>query len=131
MASTVNTRFRQFLPGAGFDSAGNAVQGKTRVVGHVNVSSYNGGGESLTPRDIGLTNIDSITLRVRNQVPGADGKHVIEASYAADSQQFYLVNVGVTTATGAAVRTHFSLGSSNEVVEFVAEGDSAHNVELT
>ena len=126
MASDVKIRFRSFLPGGGFDASGNAKQGKTRVVGLVDVTSYaGGGGESLAPVDIGLSTIDSISLRPVNEVPGGDGKSKREAVYAADSETFYLLNV---TAAGA--RTHEAAAAAIEV-EFDAFGDSAHDVELT
>lgn len=126
MAKSIKTRFRKFLPGAGFDSNGSPVQGKTRVVGLVDVTSYTGGaGEPLTPRDLGLTAIDALTLRVKNEVPGGDGKHSREAVYADDTERFYLVNVNA-----AGSRTHFA-GAATAEVEFDAFGDSAHDVELT
>lgn len=126
MASDVYVRFRSFLPGAGFDSSGNNKQGKTRVVGMVDVTSYaGGGGESLAPVDLGLTTIDFLAMRPVNEVPGGDGKHKREAVYAADSDKFYLINVDA-----AGSRTHESAATAMEV-EFVAEGDSAHDVELT
>lgn len=126
MASDVYIRFRQSLPGVGFDSSGNAKQGKTRVVGRIGVTSYaGGGGEALAAQDVGLTTIDTIYLRPLHEVPGGDGKHKREAVYAADSERFYLVNVDA-----AGSRTH-EAATTAMTVEFVAEGDSAHDVELT
>lgn len=126
MASDIKKRFSSFLPGGGFDSAGNPKQGKTRVVGLIDVTSYaGGGGESLSAIDVGLSTIDSIKLRPVNEVPGGDGKHKREAVYASDSNTFYLLNVDA-----AGSRTHEAAAAAIEV-EFVVEGDSAHDVELT
>lgn len=125
MTKSIKPRFKRFLPGSGYDSNGSPVQGKTHVVGLCDVTSYDGaGGESLTPRDIGLTNIDSLTLRPVNEVPGGDGKHKREAVYASDSETFYLINVDA-----AGSRTHLASASAVEV-EYDATGDSAHDVEL-
>ena len=63
MANDVKIRFRSFLPGAGFDSAGNPKQGKTRVVGQVAVTSY-ASGESLSAQDVGLSSIDFMELKL-------------------------------------------------------------------
>ena len=126
MAKSVKPRFRRYLPGGGFDSNGSQVQGKTQIVGLVDVTSYTGGsGEPLTPRDLGLTAIDSLTLRPVNEVPGGDGKHKREAVYATDTETFYLINVDA-----AGDRTHEAVAAAIEV-EFDVTGDSAHDVELT
>jgi hypothetical protein len=126
MANDVKIRFRDYLPGAGVDSAGAAKQGKTRVVGRIDVTSYRGGGgELLPPIELGLSALDSLHLRVINQVTGADGTTIQEAVYADDSETFYLVDVD-----DAGARTHVAAAEA-VVVEFDAFGDSAHDVELT
>jgi hypothetical protein len=129
MATDVKIRFRSFLPGGGFDSSGNAKQGKTRVVGEVDVTSYDGGeGEPLKPVDVGLNAIDAITLRNAEEISGglsggdASRRGVV---YAKGSGHFYLF-----TTDGAGTITPLASGGT-ETIEFVAEGDSAHDVELT
>lgn len=72
-----------------------------------------------------MQGIDTLRLRVRNQVPGGDGKHSREAVYADDTERFYLVDVDA-----AGDRTHFA-ASATATVEFDAFGDSANDVELT
>lgn len=130
MAKNVKVRFKSFLPGAGFDSAGAATQGKTRVVGTVTVTSYGGdGGESLSAIDIGLTTIDSIHLRVREEIGGNDSAPQRTVVYATASGHFYLHTLdgaGDGTLEGATVAT-----AATETLEFDALGDSASNVELT
>ena len=128
MSKTVTTRFKQFLPGAGRDSAGNPVQGKTRVVGKLDITSYSGGeGEPVSARDLGLTNIDAVSFRVEEEIAGAlTGGDAArrQASYAKGSGHLYLYTVdGAGTISPVAT-------SGTESVEFVAEGDSAEDVEL-
>lgn len=122
MARTVKPTFKQWIPGAGRTPGGVPVQGKTRVVGRISVSSYVKG-ESLTPADVGLSAIDSIQLKVREQVSG-DALHVREVAYSPSAQQFYLFHRDDDgDVTGYAV-------AATEEIEFVAEGDSALDVEL-
>lgn len=125
MASDVKVRFRSFLPGAGQDSAGNPKQGKTRVVGEIDVTSYERGEEALTAADVGLTAIDSITLRVANESGDTSGANKREARYDKSVGQFYLVDL-----SQAGVPTEYA-NAATETIEFVAEGDSAGDVELT
>lgn len=125
MASDVKIRFRKFLPGAGYSSAGAAKQGKTRIVGQISVTSYTSGGEALAPVDVGLTTIDAISLRVSDEVAsdGAQFRRVV--LYNQTNDLFYLAYVqedGVVDEYADA---------ATETVEFIAEGDSAHDVELT
>jgi hypothetical protein len=126
MANDVRVRFKSFLPGAGFDSSGGAKQGKTRVVGTVTVTSYNGeSGEPLSAVDVGLSTIDSITLRVREEYNTGSGT-VRTAPYSTSTGQFYLQTTLMTTGAISKVAT-----AATETLEFVAEGDSANDVELT
>ena len=127
MAHDVKPRFTAFLPGSGFDSGGNPVQGKTRVVGLIDVTSSSGSaGESLDAIDVGLITIDAITLRPVDEVPGTSGGTVKrEAVYSATTETFYLVEID-----GAGARTFVTSGTAVPV-EFVADGDGSGNVELT
>ena len=125
MASDVKPRFKSFLPGAGFDSAGNPKQGKTRVVGTVSVTSYTVGGEALSAIDVGLTALDAISLRVTDETGSTSGDRRREALYSASTGQFYLNNI-----TTAGVSAQY-LAAATEELQFVAEGDSADDVELT
>jgi hypothetical protein len=128
MARTVRETFRQYLPGAGKDVLGNPKQGKTRVVGDINVTAYAGGdGEILTSTDIGMTTIDSMTMRVGDEASGAmsgETAHTRHVVYAKSTGHFYLYTVDdAGQKTGGA-------DNSTERVEYVAEGDSAYDVEL-
>ena len=127
MAHDVKPRFTAHLPGAGFDSSGSPKQGKTRITGLIDVTSYGGAaGEALDAIAIGLSSIDAITLRPVDEVPGTSGGTVKrEAVFSVNTSTFYLVDI-----TGAGSRSFVSSGSAVEV-EFVAEGDSSHDVELT
>lgn len=132
MANNVKIRFKNFLPGAGRDSAGDPKQGKTRVVGEINVTSYGGsGGEPFSATDIGLTTIDAINLRVTEEVTGdfhhtaGDSAPRRSAVYAKDSGHFY-----VYTTNGEGVVSSY-IKTDTETLEFDAFGDSADDVELT
>ncbi len=127
MAHDVKTRFHSYLPGRGLDLNGSPVQGKTRVVGLIDVTSSSGSaGEALDAIAIGLSSIDAITLRPVDEVPGNSGGLVKrEAVFSVNTSTFYLVDI-----TGAGVRSFVSQGSAVEV-EFTAEGDSSSDVELT
>jgi len=125
MAKNVNTRFRSFLPGAGFDSSGSPKQGKTRVVGVINVTSYAGeNGEPLTARDLGLTNIDTVNLRVADAQAGDSTGVLRLVTYTKSTGHFYLY-----TQVAAGDRTQVA-AAATETVEFDAMGDSASDVEL-
>lgn len=124
MATTVKETFRQFLPGAGRDVSGQPKQGKTRVVGQLDVTSYSKGGESLKAEDIRLTKIDAINLRVREEIGSGSGQQVRQVVFSPSAEQFYLF-----------IRDHDGdfaerAAASTETVEYVAEGDSAFDVEL-
>ena len=102
MANDVKIRFRSFLPGAGFDSSGNPKQGKTRIVGEVDVTSYAGEeGEPFGATEVGLSTIDALTIRVRDQIdgsfPGAKQRDVL---YSQSTSHFYLIT---RVATGVAL----------------------------
>lgn len=127
MAHDVKTRFHSHLPGRGRDSSGDPTQGKTRVVGLIDVTSSGGAaGDALDAIALGLTAIDSITLRPVNEVPGNSGGTVKrEAVYSVGTSTFYLVDI-----SGAGARSFVASGTAVEI-EFSAEGDSAANVELT
>lgn len=122
MARIIKTRIRSALPGSGFDSAGNAKQGKRRVVGEISVTSYTSAGEKLTAADLGLSTIDFISLRHEDQAGAKEGKEARHVLYNSTSSDFYIVkNTGATVATGGATNTIF----------FSAEGDALDGTELT
>ncbi len=134
MANDVRIRFKSHLPGSGFDSAGGAKQGKTRVVGQVNVTSYGGAeGEPLSAVDLGLTTIDQISLRHRDEATGA-ASHALGAGQALIRGVIYSRTTGhfyLFTTDSNGENTGIANGNSVAVLEFVAEGDSAVDVELT
>lgn len=124
MARTVKPTLKQWIPGAGRTATGVPTQGKTRTVGRITVTSYTKGGESLTPADVGLSNIDFITIKDREQTGSPEARSTRGVLYSNVAQQFYLVTTGV--AGDVAERA----GAAATELEFVAEGDSAHDVEL-
>lgn len=126
MANDVKIRFRSYLPGGGFDSAGGAKQGKTRVVGEVDVTSYAGQkGEPFVPRDLGLTAIDSIALRVADACVDGGGGATREVNYSKSTGHFYLILVAANGSVTNVAK------AQTETLEFDALGDSANDVELT
>jgi len=129
MAKSISIRHKSFLPGAGRDASGAPKQGKTRVVGVISVTSYSGQvGERLPARDVGLTNIDFIQLRVSDEASGATGgttgspfRGVV---YSKSTGHFYLF-----IESDAGAKSYLAVAGT-ETVEFVAEGDSSQDVEL-
>ena len=118
MASDVKLRFKRPHPGSGFDSAGNPKQGKVEVVGRIEVTTYNQGGEDLTARDLGLSVIDWIDIKHENQTGSSNGSDSRVVNYNFGVQQFYILeNQQAANA-----------GSHN--LRFHATGDSASDVEL-
>ena len=131
-AHDVKIRFRSYLPGAGFDSSGNPKQGKTRVVGEIDVTAYSGGdGDQLSARDLGLTVIDSIHLRVADENTGAMSDTAASGvaplrgvSYTKSTGHFYLFRIDSDGVLQV-------VDNATETLEFDAFGDSAADVELT
>jgi hypothetical protein len=107
---------------------GNPKQGKTRVTGDINVTSYSGGeGEPLNSNDLGLETIDAILLRVADEASGGysgGAPSSREVIYTKSTGHFYLFERAL-----AGDRTGMA-SAATEVVEYVAEGDSALDVEL-
>lgn len=125
MAKSVKIRSKSYLPGAGKDANGNPSARKQRVVGQVDVSSYNRGGESLTATDLGLDALDWLDLKVKQAVTGNNpGQGTRQAYYADDNGEFY-----VTRSRIAGGESEVAAGSVL-VIRFVAEGDAASVPEL-
>lgn len=124
MARTVKPTFKQWIPGAGRTTGGTPVQGKTRTVGRISVTSYAPGGESLKAADVGLSAIDYIALKVREETSSDVGQTLRLAKYSPSAAQFYLLEQqqGGTT-------NEYALAATEEV-SFVAEGDSVLDAEL-
>lgn len=131
MAKDITIRFRQWIPGSGYNSAGDPVQGKQRVVGVSNTTTTTGwtaAGEPFTPKDIGLSTIDSITLvpvSANDAATLPDGTNGLTIEYDFTNQLvFYFTQV---RATG--VETSVVNGEA-AVFRFDAIGDSATAPEL-
>lgn len=125
MARTIKTRVRSALPGSGFDSSGNAKQGKRRVTGSISVTSYAAAGESLTPADLGLSTIDFISLKHEDESAGPNGQGGRYVRFQNTTSDFYIVQeAGVTGKTDIASGT-------THTVYFDAVGDAMDGVELT
>lgn len=124
MAKTVKTRVRSALPGAGFDSSGNAKQGKRRVTGSISVTSLGHGGVPLSAADLGLSTIDFIQLNHADQAAGKEGHGIRSVPYCFTTADFYIVqDIGLSGAQPATGTTH--------TVYFDAVGDAMDGVELT
>jgi hypothetical protein len=124
MAKSVRETFRQFLPGAGRDTLGNPKQGKTVVYGEIYVSDYTSGGEPLTARQLSLSRIDWLNLRVSEEVSGEAAATVRKAGFVKSQNIFYLY----TRADGGEVNEYAD--DATETLEYQACGDSAYDVEL-
>jgi len=125
MAKSVRETFRQYLPGGGKDTLGNPKQGKTRVVGEIEITSYVQSGETLTPRELGLTRMDWVDLRCRDEVLANKAATRRYASYNQTDDVFYLY----TVASNGNVNEYAN--AATETIEYSAEGDSAYDVELS
>tara|TARA_R110000765_G_scaffold425909_1_gene539990 strand:+ start:4017 stop:4415 length:399 start_codon:yes stop_codon:yes gene_type:complete len=129
MANIVKTRYKSYLPGSGRNAAGEPKQGKVRVVGEIDVTSYDAtNGEALTAIQLGLTTIDAINLRVSDEstniASAIDLTNTKKAVYVKTDSKFVLLDVG-NTGTPALYTE-----ADTETLEFDAFGDSADDVEL-
>ena len=129
MANIVKTRYKSYLPGSGRNAAGEPKQGKVRVVGEIDVTSYDdAAGEDLTAIQLGLTTIDAINLRVSDEstniASAIDLTNTKKAVYVKTDSKFVLLDVG-NTGTPA-----LYANADTETLEFDAFGDSADDVEL-
>jgi len=68
MSRVVKVLHKSFLPGAGFTTGGVAKQGKTSIHGVIEVTNYARGGEALSPQDVGLTTLDHIDIKHREEL---------------------------------------------------------------
>ena len=118
MANNVKTRFHRPLPGGGRDSNGNPKQGKVEVRGVISVTTYDRGGESLTPADLGLTSIDWIDLKHEEAAGAKEGAESREVPYSFSAQEFY-----IREGSGPA-------NAGSHEVRFNAFGDTVRDAEL-
>jgi len=99
LATSVRVRFREYLK-PGRDANGSPVQNKEMVVGRLVVTAFNGGGESLTPSDLGLDNFDYLQLSVEDGVGSKSGE-ARTATFSHTAQEFYVFQSGGTAGTSA------------------------------
>ena len=123
MATSVRIRYREYLR-PGFDPNGNPSQRKQQVGGRLVVTAFNGGGESLTPSDLGLDTIDYISLSVEEGAGSKSGETRV-ATYSFSAQEFYIfqsASTGLTT-TGTSARDYnvgfLALGNSLRAPQFL------------
>lgn len=83
------------------------------VLGRVVVTAFNGGGETLTPADLGLEGFDYLQMAVEEGVGSGSGEPRT-ATYSNAANQFYVFQSNSTTGTSG---KDFS-------VEFIAMGNS-------
>lgn len=122
MAYDVYTRFKQFLPGGGYDSTGRPDQRKSNHRGVIKVTSYTRGGENLAPQDLGFEEFDDLTLTLVEPLTGSNpSQQARTVRYATGSRQFYVSRdaENVEVAGGTALDIYFD-----------AFGTSAHTDEL-
>ena len=99
MATSVRIRYREYVK-PGFDANGNPVTNKQEVSGRLVVTSFNGGGESLTPSDLGLDTLDYIMLSVEEGAGSKSGQPRT-ATYSFSASEFYVFQDGSTAGTSA------------------------------
>lgn len=124
MAYDIRVNFRTWIPGAGFNLSGVAVQGKQVAVGQIDVTSYTTGGETVNAQDLGLETVDAIVFdveRVNNANTEPAASNLLTAQY-------------IRTTSKVMIK----LDENNEVsttqdarLYFIAIGDSALAPELT
>jgi len=112
LSTSVRVRFRDYLK-PGRDANGSPVQNKEMVVGRLVVTSFNGGGEGLTPSDMGLENFDYLQLSVEDGVGSKSGEPRT-ATFSHTAQEFYVFQSNSTALTSA----------KDWNVNFVAVGNS-------
>jgi hypothetical protein len=83
------------------------------VLGRIVVTSFNGGGEALTPTDMGLESFDYLQLAVEDGVGSKSGEPRT-ATYSSTAQEFYVFQSNSTASTSA----------KDWSVEFLAMGNS-------
>ncbi len=118
MPVTSNKTARQVRHlGGGFNTdTGSASQGKESVVG-VLEGTYDTGGVAVSPKVFGLTKIDYVEFRVTTPAPGTGGSRVAST----DGSLLFLHDPDGETQEG---------NNTAFVIEFLAEGEGARNVEL-
>lgn len=104
--------------GPGFDGNGNPTQAKQQVSGRLVVTTFNGGGESLSPSDLGLDVIDYISLTMEEGAGSKSGQFRT-AVYSFTSQEFYIFQQ--TAAAGVATS---GTSGKDYNVDFLAVGNS-------
>jgi hypothetical protein len=119
---TVKTRFKRYLPGAGFTNTGTVVQGKVEMWGRIDIAAYTPGGEPLTAAQLGLTTLDHISFTSITPDSAAAAPAGAIYDWGAGT---VLVYSNLSTDAGAG-----QLGAAAAALTFHAVGDSAMNVEL-
>jgi len=101
MARTIVEQGRIGTVRSGRDKDGAIKNGKVLVWGHIDVTSYTTGGETVAPKDIGLSTIDFITFDVRTvndaDTPPSDGV-TFGANYIQSSNKV-IIDVALKTGT--------------------------------
>lgn len=82
-------------------------------MGRIVVTAFNGGGESLTPSDMGLENFDYFHMAVEEGVGSKSGE-ARGAAYSNTAQEFYIFQSGGTANTSG----------KDWQLEFIALGNS-------
>jgi len=90
MSIKVKTRYHRPLPRGGVEASGRPSNQKVEVVGSIAVSTYSAGGETLRPKDVGLSRIDWIDIKHENMAAGKEGREAREVRYNYGTQDFYI-----------------------------------------
>lgn len=122
MSNTVRVLYDSPLPGTGRTTAGQNVQRKQEVRGRIVVDSYVKGGESLTPSDLGLTNVDYLNLEVLDPIK-SPGKAPRFATWVEDTNQFYVYD-RASDGSNPDTQVVEVAGATAVTIMFVAFGDS-------
>ena len=93
---------RSFIPGVGgYDTTGNPKQGKVRVIGEFNITTYTAGGEPILRKFLGVETIDTIQFWVKGILPTANS--TIIAAWDDTNQKVFIQDVdGVPNEHAAA-----------------------------
>jgi hypothetical protein len=129
MTHTVKILHRSHIPGtAGFDASGNPKQGKVRVIGEIDITSYTAAGEVIKKYKMGVENVDVVKFESKEFVSTA----TLFRLFAYDRTNEKLIGYAVDTAGGtgdelAPATTSSDLG----IIAFEVIGDAAARTEGT
>ena len=119
---------KTFIPGApGYDASGNPKQGKVRVVGEFDITSYTAAGEPLKLRKLGLSVVDNITFEAVEILPTATV--LTMHRYDRTNEKVFCYAVDTAGASGDELIPAATSGDLGRI-GFVAYGDPIQPTEV-